>query len=227
MLLLSGAGYRVLIHGTAGHTPGRLYTEHAFRELGLPVAADWAAVSNALDEQGLAYLPLQCFLPALQEIIALKPVLGLRSPVNTLTRMMNPLGAPASLQSIFHPAYARIHQEADRLLGQPAAMVFKGDSGEVEIKPHADSRLQLLRGEQAREILLKRSRSGRVEPVDAPATLPLRKLWRGEQADTYGLEATLATTTAALLLLRPGSTLPQARGQAGRLWRERDRDRLA
>jgi len=107
MLLLTEAGHRIFVHGSTGHTAGRLYTEHAMRHL-----------------------------------------LGLRSPVNTLSRLINPLGATASLQSIFHPAYARLHQEADRLLSQPRAPVFKGDSGEVEIKPQADTRTRT--GERSR-----------------------------------------------------------------------------
>ena len=69
----------------------------------------------------------------------LRSLLGLRSPVNTLSRMINPLNARASVQSIFHPAYARLHQEADRILEQPRSMVFKGDSGEIEVKPQADT----------------------------------------------------------------------------------------
>ncbi|MEH6582170.1 MAG: hypothetical protein V7754_09565, partial [Halioglobus sp.] len=33
ILLLTQAGYRVFIHGTDGHTPGRLYTERALSQL--------------------------------------------------------------------------------------------------------------------------------------------------------------------------------------------------
>ncbi|MAT93982.1 MAG: glycosyl transferase [Halioglobus sp.] len=226
LLLLAGSGRRVFVHGSAGHTPGRLYTQQAMRELGLPVAADWQAAAAALDAQGLCYLPLDTFLPALQDIMQLKPLLGLRSPVNTLARMINPLAAPASAQSIFHPAYGRIHQEADRLLGQPRALVFKGDSGEVEIKPQADTKLQLLRDGQCREVLLPRSRSGRVDSVERPATEPLRELWRGSAQDDYGREAVLGTTAAALLLLGQDGDLDGARRAAAALWDARDRGRL-
>ncbi len=144
MLLLAGAGYRVFVHGSAGHTPQRLYTQSALQALGIETAASWSDVAGQLDSGNFSYLPLENFCPALQELIQLRPLLGLRSPVNTLTRMLNPLRADASLQSIFHPAYASLHQQTDHLLAQPRALVFKGESGEVEIKPQADTRAHLL-----------------------------------------------------------------------------------
>lgn len=222
LLLLAQAGYRIFVHGTAGHTPGRLYTETAMHELGLPVAADWSGVAPGLARAGICYLPLQGFCPGLEEIMQLRPLLGLRSPVNTLARMLNPLAAKSSIQSIFHPAYTRIHQEADRLLGQPAALVFKGESGEVEIKPQADTRLFLLREADSLELLAARTLHGRATAVAQPSTEPLRQLWRGAGTDDYGIEATLATTAAALVLLRPENDLEDGRREAERLWRQRD-----
>ncbi len=226
-LLLAGAGHRVFIHGSDGHTPGRLYTEEAMLELGLPVAPNWKEVETQLQQRRLSYLSLRHFCPALHRIMRLKPLLGLRSPVNTLTRMLNPLGCPASIQSIFHPAYGHLHRDTDRLLGQPRSLVFKGDSGEVEIKPQADTRLLLLdRGEQE-ELLLPRAINGRVGAVQAPAVEPLRQLWRGERGDDYGLHSTLATAATALLALAAADDLDTAQREAARLWRDRDTNALA
>lgn len=226
MLLLSEAGYRVFVHGAAGHTPGRLYTEDALRALNLPVAADWSNVAQQLDSERLSYLPLAQFCPALHQLIQLRSLLGLRSPVNTLCRMLNPLRAASTLQSIFHPAYAQLHQAADRILEQPYAMVFKGESGEVEIKPHADTRLHSLQHQTPAELLLTRTIAGRVAPVDAPDVAPLRALWRGEHDDEYGIGATLATASVALLTLRPDLNLTSAHALARQYWESRNRGRL-
>ena len=125
LLLLAQAGHRVFIHGSAGHTPGRLYTEDAMRQLGLPIASNWTDVGQQLDASNLSYLSLAHFCCPLEELMQLRPLLGLRSPVNTLSRMINPLNARASVQSIFHPAYARLHQEADRILEQPRSIVLR------------------------------------------------------------------------------------------------------
>ena len=227
ILLLAQAGYRIFIHGCDGHTQGRLYTEDALGQLGLPVACSWKEVGKQLADDRLSYLPLRHICPPLHEMMQLRPLLGLRSPVNTLARMINPLNASASIQSVFHPAYAALHQETDILMGQHRALVFKGDSGEVEIKPQADTRLYLLSNGQREEQQLKRSRSERVTSVAGElSTLPLQELWRGSSQDAYGLDATLATAAAALLLLEPQRTIASARQQAGALWQQRDRSRL-
>lgn len=225
-LLLTQAGHRVFIHGSDGHTEGRLYTGAAFQQLGLPVAEDWHQATAMLAGQSLCYMPLRRFCQPLDELMQLKPLLGLRSPVNTLARMLNPLRAPCSIQSVFHPAYGALHQRADQLLGQPRALVFKGDSGEVEIKPQADTRLLLLHEGRREEILLPRSLGKRVAGVESPCTLPLVELWRGTTEDSYGMEAVTATTAAALLLLDRDLDATGARQLATQLWRARNRERL-
>jgi len=226
ILLLAQAGHRVFIHGSDGHTEGRLYTEAVFRQLGLPVAEEWQQAAAMLAEQSLCYLPLRRFCDPLHELMQLKPLLGLRSPVNTLARMLNPLRAPCTIQSIFHPAYGALHQQADQLLGQPRALVFKGDSGEVEVRPQADTRLLFLREGRREEISLARSLEERVASVGAPHTRPLVQLWRGSTEDTYGIEAVIATAAAALLLLEGNPDLATARQRAVQLWKARDRARL-
>jgi anthranilate phosphoribosyltransferase len=226
ILLLAEAGHRVFLHGADGHTPGRLYTEKALKELGLPVAADWQQVGRQLDSGSFSYLPLRRFCQPLHDLIQLRPLLGLRSPVNTLTRMLNPLRAPCSIQSIFHPAYATLHQQADRLLAQPRALVFKGDSGEVEVKPQADTRLYRLLGDTSSEQVLPRTLNARVQTVVSPSAKPLRELWRGSCDNEYGDLAVQSTAALALTLLQPDIDYPQASQLALRMWKDRDKQRL-
>tara|TARA_R110001592_G_scaffold363036_1_gene679402 strand:- start:16402 stop:17418 length:1017 start_codon:yes stop_codon:yes gene_type:complete len=226
ILLLAEAGHRVLVHGADGHTPGRLYTEQALRELGLPVAADWEQVGQQLDSDCFSYLPLRQFCLPLHKLIQLRPLLGLRSPVNTLTRMLNPLKAPSSIQSIFHPAYAILHQQTDRLLGQPRALVFKGDSGEVEVKPQADTRYYRLVNNVVNEQLLPRAFDGRVQAVASPSAEPLRDLWRGTTDNTYGTYAIARTAALALTLLNPELDYDQASQRIQQLWQNRNKERL-
>ncbi|MFT6286679.1 MAG: anthranilate phosphoribosyltransferase [Alcanivorax sp.] len=226
ILLLAEAGHSVFIHGSAGHTKGRLYTEQAWQALGLPIATGWQQASTSLTVQRVCYMPLAHICPALEDIMQLKSLLGLRSPVNTLARMVNPLRCASSIQSIFHPAYGRLHQEADRLLGQPRSIVFKGDGGEVEVKPQADTRLMLLEGTGFQERVLPRTIDTRIAGEETLSTEPLRKLWRGEQSNTYGLEATLATATVGLLAVESDLSPMQARAQAEDLWQNRNRNTL-
>ncbi|MFV0477473.1 MAG: glycosyl transferase family protein [Parahaliea sp.] len=230
ILLLAQAGWRIFIHGAEGHTANRLYTEQAMQGLGLPLASHWQDVATQLDNNGFAYLSLGHFCPELHRIMQLQPILGLRSPVNTFTRMLNPLAAPAAVQSIFHPAYAELHRDTDALLAQPRSLVFKGDSGEVEIKPPARTRLIMLVDGQRQERVLPATLPGRTTRVEQLSVEPLRQLWckkcDGMSKDHYGELATLATTSAVLQVLEPQLTPAQAYEYTLSLWQQRDRSRL-
>lgn len=226
MLLLTQAGYRVLVHGADGHTPDRLYTEQAFLDLGLPIAEDWQEVEKHLAGSKLSYLPLRHLCEPLNGLIQLRPLLGLRSPVHTLARLLNPCSAKTSIQSIFHPAYGALHREADQILNQPSALVFKGDSGEIEVKPQADTHLMYLRDGEFSEVSLPRTIDERVARVGAPSADPLRTLWRGEDTDSYGLAALLATAAVALTAIDSDLTIETAHAKAQSLWDQRDLTRI-
>ena len=128
------------MHGGGAHTAGRLYSEQLLDELKIPLCRNWQQVGAALDNGGLAFMPLVDWAPQLQRMIDLRNTLGLRSPIHSLTRILNPLGARCGLQSIFHPGYQAVHRDASGLLGD-TAIVVKGDGGEIEINPDADSHL--------------------------------------------------------------------------------------
>ncbi len=226
MLLLTQAGHRILVHGADGHTPERLYTEQAFLQLGLPVASNWQQVESQLRETQLSYLPLRHLCAPLNELIQLRPLLGLRSPVHTLARMLNPCRANTSIQSIFHPAYAQLHRDADHILNQPCALVFKGDSGEVEVKPQADTHLMYLRDGVFTEAVLPRTIDQRVNRVNAPSIDPLRTLWHDGNTDIYGLATVLATTAVALTTIDSNLNLDSAHKEALSLWEQRDLTRI-
>ena len=112
------------------------------------------------------------------------------------------------------------------MLAQPRSIVFKGDGGEVEIKPQADTRLMVLDKSNSQEQILPRAIDTRIAGEEYLSTEPLRRLWRGDQSNTYGLEAALATATVGLLALKPELSLAQARAQAEDLWHNRNQDTL-
>jgi len=75
--------------------------------------------------------------------------------------------------------------------------------------------------------LLPRSIANRIEPVVTPDVESIKALWRGSVHDQYGLNATLATTAAALLVLCPDINLAAAQLRATELWQNRDTARLS
>ncbi len=134
-LLLAENGVTVLMHGIEGYADGFAPTGQALEVLGVPACDDLAAVADRLAADNFAYLRLEGFCPELAALFDLRAELGLRSPVNSLTRALNPLRARAQIQGVFHPPYRALHQQAAALLEQPRAAVFKGGGGEAQRSP--------------------------------------------------------------------------------------------
>jgi len=74
------------MHGAGGHSAGRLYTQDMLKYLGLEYASSIEQTKLQLEQRRFSYLSLEHFCPKLHEIIELRPILGLRSPVHTLVR---------------------------------------------------------------------------------------------------------------------------------------------
>ncbi len=225
-LLLAETGVRVYMHGSAGHTSGRIYTEGCFASLNLPVAQTWQEVDAALNQQNICFHPLQHWCEPLQKLIDLRSSFGLRSPVHTLTRLVNPLAAPCSLQSIFHPAYAENHQQAAFLLNQKNALVIKGEGGEFERRPDASCKLYLL---QEREKSLEEWPRYFDAPQAAEELMEpqgLRAMWRGESNETYAEAAIIGTAALVLRALQKTQNQTDAYVLATQCWQARNLDRI-
>lgn len=194
---LANNGVRIFMHGGGAHTAGRLYTEQLLGPLEIPLCRDWQATGTAMDTKGLAFMPLVDWAPQLQRMIDLRNTLGLRSPIHSLARILNPLGARCGLQSIFHPGYQAVHRDASGLLGD-RAIVIKGDGGEIEVNPDSPSHLYGTQGGQSWDEewpMLSAQRHVK------PATLEPQHLlacWRGEAQDSYGEMALISTMALAL-----------------------------
>jgi anthranilate phosphoribosyltransferase len=225
-LLLAENGIRVLMHGADGHTAGRVYSEQLLTELGIAPAHNLGDAAQQLAQCNFAWLPLRNFCLPLHDIMQLRHLLGLRSPVNTLARLLNPLSAPYSIQSVFHPAYAELHRCAEELLGQRHMLVFKGEGGEVEIKPHATTRCLRIHGGIHEAFFWPRSLAEK--PAESPtlSAASLRNLWRGAETDNYGTLAVIHTCASALLLMDKARNSGDALQLANSWWRKRKRDRF-
>ncbi len=224
--LMANNGVRVLMHGAGGHTPGRVYAEETLLTLGLPIAGDLMEAGKQIEARNFAFLPLRNLLPKLAEILDLKPLLGLRSPVNTFTRLLNPARAACSMQGIHHPGYREYHQEAALLMGQPRMAVIKGDGGETEWNPDmANLTRGVTSGQDWEEewpalFSKKHVNSGDLDPAT------LLKVWRGEMEDEYGVGAIIGTVAISLKTLGQAPTQQEAIAQARAMWEGRDKGNL-
>jgi uroporphyrin-III C-methyltransferase/precorrin-2 dehydrogenase/sirohydrochlorin ferrochelatase len=222
-LRLAGAGYRVALHGLDGHTPGRLYAGETLARLGLAAARDLAEASTQLGSRGFAYLSLDRIEPQLARLMLLKPVLGLRSAVNTLVRGFNPFGAAASLQAAFHPAYAPIHRDAALALRDGRVWSFRGDGGENERRPEKPIEIEAVEAGVARAFTWPPLIDVPPEREGPPTVEALVNVWRGA-ADARAEAAIVGTMALALGVM--GAEPDEALARARRLWAERDRAHL-
>ncbi|SFS05877.1 glycosyl transferase family protein [Yoonia litorea] len=133
--IVADAGHRVLLHGWNG-TDQKV--RDALSQAGIRTARTPDEASAILDSDSIAYLPLENFHPALFSLLRLRDVLGLRSCINTVCRMLNPAAAASSVQGVFHPSYRLLQADAASLLGWQNLTVIKGGGGEFERHPAKD-----------------------------------------------------------------------------------------
>jgi uroporphyrin-III C-methyltransferase len=153
----------------------------------------------------------------------LKPLLGLRSPVNTLVRGLNPFGALASLQAAFHPGYVPIHRDAALMLGDARVWSFRGDGGENERRPEKPIEIAAAEDGAARDFTLPPLIDAPAEKEGPPRVEALVEAWRG-QSDARAEAAIVGTMALALGLMGAGPDAALAEARA--LWAARDREHL-
>ena len=221
-LLLSSHGVRVLMHGIGGGSEDRIYIPQAMQALGLKTAGSLEDAAAKISKTNFAFIPLSGLNSDLDNMLNLKSLLGLRSPIHTIIRNLNPLAAPASIMGIFHPGYDETHQRAAALLGDHSLAVFKGEGGEAERNPDAPCNVKmLLAGNMLDEEwpALFASKHLKDEAMDASR---LGKMWRGEIEDEYGKAAVTGTAAIALRAMGRAGSIADAEAQAAKLWASRD-----
>ncbi|HMR32079.1 MAG TPA: glycosyl transferase family protein [Geminicoccaceae bacterium] len=220
--LVAEAGVRVLMHGGAG--AGEAATRHGLAALGVPVASSARQAAAQLAAAGLAYLSLESLCPPLAELFALKPVLGVRTAVNTVARELNPSGAPAQIQGVFHPPYIPLHIATQQALGQQRALTFKGGGGEAQRNPDKPCRSVVLVDGAAGDLIWPHLAAPgwpwRGETLDVSR---LGGLWRGEWHEPAPVAAVIGTAAMALWLAGRAPDPDTADQLAAVLWDERDR----
>ena len=221
---LANAGHRVFIHGASGHTIDRIYSEDVLGELGFDIAKTDADATRLLDKTNFCYFPLEFLCPKLHEIIELRNTMGLRSPVHTLARLLNPCDAPFVMQGIFHPSYRQVHQHAAMALGYQNVAVIKGEAGEIERNPDVECISDsVVKGTLCEEtwppMFSKRHVKEATLEIDV-----IKQVWQGEQYHEYGVAATIGTIALALKAMQKAESQEDAFSQAQTLWNNRNKD---
>jgi len=223
-LLLAQNGINTFMHGASGHTAGRLYTKDVLAALGIAPCISLQESADRIRKTGFAYLGLDHLCPKLHAIIELRPILGLRSPVHTIARMLNPFDADHMMQGIFHPGYRPMHQEAALLLKQPHLAVIKGDGGEIERDPDAVCLVQSVHnGEMSDEEWPAMYARRHVKDTELDVQR-LRAAWLGNDNDEYGIGAVIGTTAITLKMMGRANDMASAEAQAKTMWDARAKE---
>jgi anthranilate phosphoribosyltransferase len=207
-LALARAGATVLMHGSNEYSAGISV------ETGLRVVA--AEVS------GFSYMPLAALSPAMNDLLQMRRLFGLRSPVNTVARLLNPGDAPAGVDGVFHPPYLAVHLGVAELLARKRLFVLKGGGGEAERVPlKATSGLLWDKTLGRSEIALPAWQG--LPPLTPASDTPelLAAVWRHEIAPPTAVATVIGTIALGLLALGWAVNAEAAERDAERIWRNR------
>ncbi len=225
-LALAQAGTRVLMHGTNEFTGGMPVAD-GLAAIGSAPSAGAAAVGRSLDETGFAYWPAASLSPALDRLLGMRRLFGLRSPVNTVARLLDPGSAGVSVDGVFHPPYIALHLGVAERLGRRSLLVIKGGGGEAERPATKPTAAHLWRRERGRAELLLPALAPAAERVAVPDTpASFAAVWRGEgAAPPVVLQTVVGTIALALLALDEALDPAAADRRAQEIWQARRSDR--
>jgi anthranilate phosphoribosyltransferase len=207
-LALARAGATVLMHGSNEYSAG------------ISVEAGLQAV--AADVDGFTYVPLASLSTAMNDLLQMRRLFGLRSPVNTVARLLNPGDAPAGVDGVFHPPYLAVHLGVAELLARQRLFVLKGGGGEAErvpLKPASGFLWDKIQGRSEIALPAWQGLSPLTPASDTPELLAA--VWRNQVAPATAVATVIATIALALLALGWATTAEAAERDAERIWRDR------
>jgi len=145
---LAQEGARVLVHGPR-HDPARVTSAEIFQALGLAAADSAAAVHERWQRHEPAFIATDTLNPALQRLLDVRWVVGLRNSGHTIAKLLRPVqGAPAlCLASYTHPEFGQLMTDfAERSAAD--LMLLRGTEGEAVADPRRCPRLDIWLGGQ-------------------------------------------------------------------------------
>ena len=190
--------------------------------LELEPAANRDHAAALAQSRGFAYLPLEALSPEMADLLRMRRLFGLRSPVNTVARLLNPGDAPASVDGVFHPPYLAVHLGVAELLGRQRLFVLKGGGGEAErvpLKPATGWLWDKTLGRSEIALPARQGLAPLTPATDTPALLAA--VWRGEMTPPTAVATIIATIALGLLALGWAATAEDAERDAERIWRDR------
>jgi anthranilate phosphoribosyltransferase len=222
-LALARSGVTILMHGSNDFSSG-IDVSSGLQALGLQPAEDMAAAGDLLRKAHFAYLPLRAMAPGVDRLLEMRRLFGLRSPVNTVARLLNPADAPFGVDGVFHPPYIDVHLGVAEHMGRRRLLVLKGGGGEAErvpLKAVTASVWDIRDGR--RDIILPAVEGLRPHPPGGDSADLVAAVWQGDAAPDTPLATIQATIAMALLAMGRSEDPAQAMTRAHAIWVDRHR----
>lgn len=192
--ILADNGFKVLLHGYNDKPASREHAEDYLPALGIPMASNTEHAQLLLQTGSIAYLPLNAFAPQAELMISWKNRYGLRTPINTVVRALNPGGGKIGIRGSFHPGFQQLHAEVEHVIGKTSHSVisFKGVSGESEYNPKVSQTVWLSQPSGVESFYWPEQYVSEIETVaNCPMNTP--------QEDLQMMANTVVSTMAAVL----------------------------
>ena len=222
-IALSQSGIKIFMHGHSFPEESRIFVDQVLSFLKIEPAQDFEHAQAQIEANHFSYLSLNKISHQLTDLMELKRLLGLRSPVNTLVRLMNPMAATHSVHGVFHKGYDEIHIEAAKVLEDKSVLVFRGGNGEAEVNPERDVSLAFLKDQEVSWSQWPKSSQQHVRQKD---NLDLKRLldhWSGHSIDSFGEQAIIQTMASILAMMSGELDQNQNVEHAKVIWQQRDK----
>ena len=232
LTLLQKKGYKVFLHGVVGNETSRLYTKKVVELLQWPMADSLESAKDMIEMFGYCYLDVKDFAPQIKNLMNYRDELGLRSPIHSLARMLNPFNARLSVHGVFHKGYDDIHQKSAALLNDQMTASFCGDGGEAEVRPDRKTEIKMVNNifdekgnrdhstDQTWSFFIPKQFMDS-DPTDKCLdTDVLLAVWHGNSNHAYG-EAAVIQTLAMVLIALENLSLVESFETAKNLWLQR------
>ncbi|MCP4324270.1 MAG: glycosyl transferase family protein [Psychromonas sp.] len=225
--VLASQGKRIVLHGYNGVDAVKYQVETACPLLAINIAKTPEQAKQYLDEFNICYLPLESYSPELVPLLNLREKVGLRTPLNTVARSLNPTKAPFSIHGVFHKGYDKLHAQTSLLTAEASMIAFKGEGGESEINPRVSTDICGVQTVDGKPVYIEQEwptyldgTSGAHTEVSAEY---LQKVWDGEVEDSYGDAAVICTIAVLLKQFEPIKSQQDCLKLAEQYWTERVR----
>lgn len=223
--MLAQAGHRVLLHGHGTPSvPSEDKLGIALHLLDIPVATSQEDARAALAARRIAYLPLPALSSQLHRLTMLYGLFEMRSPMNLLVHLLNPLGAPASLLGAVNPVYRTLHRDTAAVLAWPRVTVIGNHRDVAQATPYRTTDVFRLEAGEATELVLPSQSEPKSKLPSVLTSMEYwESVWRGRERDPRARQTVIDTAALALMTLKatPGTDVEPYRQQAAELWENR------